>query len=167
MVGGGSAPDPVLRPSNTEMGQACYDCLDAHLPHAADIGRASVPMGLLLAWCANLHLLSDAVIQQHERLLLRVRFREATGSELLIACGGNLSRDLFSAQGQRFLDRYYVNYMAVFCDVFGKEAAVDCYEVADNWANYDQLAVVLTRAYMGKPKPASSVFGRLARWLKR
>ncbi len=149
------------------MVEACYDSLDAHLPHATDIERASVPMGLLLAWCANLHLLSDEVVQQHERLILRLRFREATGSELLIACGGSLSRDLFTPQAQQFLDGYYTNFMAVFCEVFGKEAGENCYDVVDNWANYDQLAAVLTRAYMGKPKHTEGVISRFAKWFRR
>ena len=144
-----------------------YDSIEAHLPHAADIARASAPMGMLLAWCAKLHLLSEATVTEHEQLILRLRFEEATGSELLIACGGVLSRDLFNAAGQRFLDGYYTGYMDVFRSVFG----ADCYTVSDNHANYQKLAPVLTRAYMGKPgaarKTDDGLLGKLSRWLKR
>lgn len=146
------------------MAEAVYDSLDAHLPLAADIACASAPMGLLLAWCANLHLLSDKVVQEHERLILRVRFEEASGSELLIACGGILSRDMFTQQGQRFLDDFYPGYMDMFCSIFGD----DCYAVSDNLANYRKLAKVLTQLYMSKISPRRShrpgLVGKLKRW---
>lgn len=145
-----------------------YDDLDAHLGEAPDIAQASIPMGMLLAWCANMHLLSADALQTHERLILRLRFEDALGSELLIACGGALQRDLFNAEGQRFLDAYYPQYMAVFRSVFGE----DFYSLADTWANYRRLAPVLTRAYLGEPgnarsKAAGGLLGRFTRWWKR
>jgi len=145
-----------------------YDDLDAHLGVAPDIAQASIPMGMLLAWCANMHLLSSELVQAQERLILRLRFEDALGSELLIACGGTLSRDLFNDDGQRFLDAYYPRYMQAFRSVFGE----DCYGLTDNWANYRRLAPILTRAYLGEPqRPRSSVVNgvldRLARWWKR
>jgi len=145
-----------------------YDDLDAHLGADVDIAQASIPMGMLLAWCANMHLLSADVLQAHERLVLRLRFEDALGSELLIACGGTLSRDLFNAEGQRFLDGYYPEYMQVFRSVFGE----DCYSLADTWTTYRQLAPVLTRAYLGEPNRRSSseaggLLGWLARWWRR
>ena len=146
--------------------KAAYDSLDAHLPLAKDIASASVPMGLLLAWCANMHLLSSAVVQEHERLVLRIRFEEATGSELLIACGGDLSRELFTPQGQHFLDEFYPGYMDVFRGVFGD----DCYVVSDNTANYRKLAKVLTQRYMGKIRPRRNtrpgLISKLTGWFR-
>ena len=149
-----------------EMPETTYDSLDAHLPLAEDIASASVPMGLLLAWCANMHLLSGPVVQEHERLILRVRFEEATGSELLIACGGALSRELFSQQGQRFLDDFYPGYMDMFRCVFGD----DCYAVKDNTDNYRKLAKMLTQRYMGKVRPQrnarTGLIGKLTNWFR-
>ena len=123
-------------------------------------------MGLLLAWCANMHLLSSAVVQEHERLILRVRFEEATGSELLIACGGDLTRGLFTPQGQRFLDDFYPGYMDMFRSVFGD----DCYAVSDNMANYRKLSKVLTHSYMGKVRPRRGarpgLISKLTSWFR-
>ena len=45
----------------------CYDSLDAHLAEAGDIARASVPMGMLLAWCVNMHLVSPALQQEMDK----------------------------------------------------------------------------------------------------
>ncbi len=83
-----------------------YDDLDNHLGKAADLAQASVPMGMLLAWCARMQLLSPAFLQAHDQLVLQVQVEEARGSELLIACGGRLEKSFFTAQGQDFLDSF-------------------------------------------------------------
>ena len=122
-----------------------YDDLDRHLAEAGSIERAAVPMGMYLAWCANLQLVSGRLVDEAERLLLRVRYREVTGSELLLAgCGGQLHSRWLSEDGQRFTDAYYSRYLADFAAVFGG----DVYGVKDDWAHYDEIAAVLTRHYM-------------------
>lgn len=126
-------------------------------------------MGMLLTWCANMQMLSAEVEQTHQSLILRLRFEDALGSELLTACGGTLSRALFNSVGQEFLDTFYPRYMSVYKDTFGD----DCYAVAENWTNYQQLAQVLTRAYLGEPGAGKTatrragMFAKLSRWLKR
>ena len=139
-----------------------YDELDRHLAEDADIARASVPMGMLLAWCARHHLVSDAVSHEHEGLLLRLRVEEARGSELLAACGGNLRKDMFNAAGQAFLDRYYPRYMEDFTACFGGAP----YRVEDNWRNYGEIARVISRAYHNRPGKAPLV-ERLKRGWRR
>ncbi|NOX49021.1 MAG: hypothetical protein GXP16_00585 [Gammaproteobacteria bacterium] len=137
-----------------------FDSIDNHLKEAGDFARAAMPMGMLLAWCANLQLLSHEVLMEHEKLLIRVRFQEAQGSELLIACGGDLQRCLFNSQGQQFLDRYYSRFMSDFRAIFPG----DYYAVEDNWENYQPVAAMLTQAYMGdKPalQPGDGVVTRL------
>ena len=102
-------------------------------------------MGMYIAWCANLQLVSRLLVEESEQLLLRVRYREATGSELLVAgCAGELHTRWLSEAGRRFTDEYYPQYATDFASVFGG----DPYDVKDDWAHYDEIAAVLTRAYM-------------------
>ncbi len=143
-----------------------YDTLDAHLAAAGDIGKAAVPMGMLLAWCVNMQLVSTAVLQTHERLILRLRFEEAQGSELLVACGGDLQRQMFNPAGQQFLDGFYGEYMGVFQRLFD----TDPYTVRETWDNYQRLAVELTRRYMQDQTQAPALGGvlqKLTGWFKR
>ena len=68
-----------------------YDDLDRHLPVAGAIERAAVPLGMYLAWCVNLQLTGRTLEDEAGSMLLRLRYREKTGSELLLAvCGGVL-----------------------------------------------------------------------------
>ncbi len=133
-----------------------YDDLDRHLPAAADIAQASVPMGMLLSWCARHHLLSAPLSAEHERLLLRVRMEEARGSELLTACGGTLRRDMFSPSGQAFLDRYYPRYLDDFAACFDG----NLYEVEESWSNYQKIAGRISAAYHER-RSTGSLAGRV------
>ena len=122
-----------------------YDDLGRHLPEAGSMERAAVPMGMYLAWCANLQLVSPRLAEEAEQLLLRVRYREATGSELLVAgCAGELRGRWLSEDGRRFTDEYYPRYLDDFASVFGG----DVYDVRDDWAHYDEIAALLTKRYM-------------------
>jgi len=141
-----------------------YDDLDHHIAAAGSIERACVPMGMYLAWCANLHLISEQLQQSCETLLLRLRYREVTGSELLVAgCAGRLTSDCLNAQGNQFTDRYYATFLDDFRAVFGE----DIYGVADDWAHYDQLSRILTRHYMVGAEKSRGGFGRRgSKWWK-
>jgi hypothetical protein len=122
-----------------------YDDLDRHLREAGSIERAAVPMGMYLAWCANLQLVSRGLMDEAEQLLLRVRYREVTGSELLVGgCAGRLESRWLNDDGCRFTDEYYGYYLDDFASVFG----ADIYAVKDDWAHYDRIASVLTKRYM-------------------
>ena len=123
-----------------------YDDLDQHLPAAGSIDRAATPLGMYLAWCVNMQLVSHALPEVAERLLLRVRYREITGAELLVGgCGGVLSAEHLSSAGRRFTDAYYARFMDDFREVFGDAI----YDVPDRWDQYDKLAPVLTKRYLG------------------
>lgn len=133
-----------------------YDSLDHHLTEAGSIERAAVPTGMYLAWCANLGLLSQAFEEAHHALVMRVRYREIKGSELLVAgCGGDLKPEHLSNAGREFTERYFSRYLEDFAQVF----ADDIYGVEDSWPNYDEIARLLTREYMG-PAAATSPAGR-------
>jgi hypothetical protein len=134
-----------LNVATDNMSGKVYDDLDQHIAEAGSIERAAVPMGMYIAWCANLQLVSRQLVEEAEQLLLRVRYREVTGSELLVAgCAGELHSRWLSEEGRAFTDAYYPQYLADFGSVFGG----DVYGVKDDWAHYDEIAAVLTRAYM-------------------
>jgi hypothetical protein len=123
-----------------------YDTLENHLPYAGSIDRAAVVPGMFLAWCANLGLLSAQFQQQHEALIVRVRYREIKGSELfVVAAAGVLDSDCLSDAGQSFCERYYASYLDDFRATFNSEPG----DVEDNWHNYDSIARVLTRHHLG------------------
>ncbi len=141
-----------------------FATLDTHLPHAPDLAAAAVPPGLLFAWCANMRLLAPAVEEAFATELLRLRVREAKGSEVLVATGGELTSEMLNPDGQRFLGGYHTRFDDDYRDVFG----ADIYAVADNWASYDRLAPVLTRRLLGKPPGKSRSLGdRVRAWLGR
>ena len=124
-----------------------YDNLDNHLTEAGSIEKAAVPMGMYLAWCVNLQLVGGQLHIEHERALLRVRYREMRGSELLVsACGGTLRSEYLNDGGRAFADRYYAKYLDDFRDLF----EVSPYEVEDDWPHYDKIATVLTERYMNQ-----------------
>jgi hypothetical protein len=124
-----------------------YDSVDRHLAAAGSVDRAAIVPGIYLAWCVNLGLESVQLRDTAERALLRVRMRDLTGSELLVsACAGVLAAESLNEAGQRFTERYYVNYSRDF------EAALgSLYDAADDWSTYDRIAPILTRSYLGPP----------------
>ena len=122
-----------------------YDDLDNHIAVAGSIEKAAVPMGMYLAWCVNLQLVGERLHVENERALLRVRYREMRGSDLLVsACGGTLRSEDLNDAGRAFTDRYYASYLDEFRAVFGSSP----YEVEDDWPHYDKIAPVLTERYM-------------------
>ncbi|MEM9623164.1 MAG: hypothetical protein AAF993_16050 [Pseudomonadota bacterium] len=130
------------------MSEIAFDVLDNHLQHQPDLASAMVPMGMLLAWAANQHLLATAVVEEHERLILRIRFQEARGSELLAVCGGDLLVSLFNEDGQAFLTSYYPRYMRDYALLFDKQVGTECYVVPDDIEHYQRVAQMLTDQFM-------------------
>ncbi len=100
-----------------------------------------------------MQLVSQQLQDRAERLILQVRYREATGAELLVACcAGTLDAHCLNEAGQRFTEAYYPRYMEDFRAVFGDAV----YDVKDDWAHYDKIAKLLTERYMhhrGVPSP--------------
>jgi hypothetical protein len=125
---------------------AVIDDVGRHLPEAGSFDRAAVPLGMFVAWLAQHQLLSEALSECAGSLITRVRFREITGSELLVSgCGGALEAAHLSAEGLAFTEHYYGRFLDDFRDVFGD----DVYAVDDDWAHYDRLAPRITEALMG------------------
>ena len=120
------------------------DRLDRHIAQAPNIGAAAVPMGMYLAWAANLQLLTGKLRDEHSQLCLQIQVGEVPGSHLLVACGGDLRMDMFVPEGLGFSRAYYAKYYADFARLFGQSP----YEVADNAQNYRKIAQHLTDEYM-------------------
>ena len=128
-------------PSDSEV----LDDLDRHMAQAGSIARAAVPLGMYLAWCANLQLISGRFQQDHEDALLRLRYRELSPAEFFTATtSGAVEMQQLSPSGAAFASAYYHRYMEDFRNTFSG----DPYAVRDVWAHYDQIAAVLTRHFM-------------------
>ena len=117
-------------------------------------------MGMYLAWCVNLQLVSEPLRERADQALLRLRVRELRGSELLLAvCGGVLDSDDLNAAGRQFTQAYYPHYLDDLRSLVGG----DPYAMTDDWPHYDQVAKMLTARYY-KRSPSRSRKGRRAWW---
>lgn len=121
------------------------DDIDRHVGEAGSIDRAAGPMGIYLAWCANLDLLSDGLKQGIAGEVVRLRMRDLKPVEFLIkATAGTLRREHLNEVGLRFTERYYARYLDDYAAALNLEAS-SIYDVEDSWDNYDRVAPELTR----------------------
>jgi hypothetical protein len=146
-----------------------HDDIGRHLAAARTFDRAAVPLGMYVAWCANLQLLAPEFVDAHAALVMRVRFREITGADLLIGgCAGTLEDRHLNEEGRRFTAAYLPRYMDDFRAIFGDAP----YDVQDDWDGYDRIAPVLTRALMNarqreEAAPAAVLGSTDRRWWRR
>ena len=123
-----------------------YDEIAQHLAQAESVDRAAVPLGMFVAWCVNMNLVSELLLQTAEQLVLRVRYREITGSELLVAgLGGRLESKWLNSAGNAFCREHYSGYL----DDYAREFGLDIYGVRDDWDHYDRIAPQLTARLYG------------------
>jgi hypothetical protein len=121
------------------------DDIDRHMGEAGSIARAAGPLGVYLAWCANLDLLSDELKQGIAGEVVRLRMRDLRPVEFLIkATAGSLRREHLNEVGLQFTERYYAEYLDDYAAALNLEAS-SVYDVEDSWANYDRVAPELTR----------------------
>ena len=130
------------------------------MPYAQDMGAATVPMGFFLAWCTNLRLLDPSFEQSHERTVLRLRMQEVSGSELLVAAGGDLTQEMFSERGNEFVERYYPEYLEDYKRVFEVTDESLC-TVKETWDNYAKIAAVITPRLLGHRSGSEGVLSKL------
>ena len=139
-----------------------YDDLSEHLSQSVSIEQAALPMGIYLAWCVNMGLVSQRLHDDAGALLLRVRYREVTGTVLAVsACGGRLSAEHLTDAGQAFTATHYADYLQALEAEFGS-----LYEFPDNWASYDRIAPMLTRRLLA-PGRRSETQGKKWQFWKR
>ncbi len=125
--------------------QRVLDDLDRHMVEAGSLAKAAVPLGMYLAWCANLQLISGRFQRDHEDALLRLRYRELSPAEFFTATTtGTLTLDQLSPSGAAFSSAYYHRYMEDLRATFPDGP----YSVRDDWPHYDRIAAVLTRHFM-------------------
>ena len=132
---------PVLHRENIAVTQR-YDSLQRHLALCPDLAQAVVPMGMALAWSVNLQLISPTYFGDQEQLILRIRYGELFGSELLVASGGDLEREMFNEPGQHFWDQYYANYDTDLEALFDPNAVLK-----GSAEEYAKIAKMLTQKY--------------------
>lgn len=122
-------------------------------------------MGMLLAWCVRMGIVSQAFEEEHEKTVLRLRMEEIKGSELLVAAGGDLTSAMFTARGCAFMENHYADYPRLFRETFSVDEDT-MYEVEENWENYAQLAKRLTPLLLGRARKRQRM-NLLARLRKR
>ena len=135
--------------SGTDVIVDVIDDIDRHMADAGSIDRAAGPMGVYLAWCANLDLLSDMLKQRFEDEVVRLRMRDLKPVEFLIrATAGSLRNEHLNEAGLEFTERYYAGYIDDYAAALDIEVA-SVYDVEDSWENYDRVAPELTRHLYG------------------
>ena len=142
------------------------DDLDRHMAEAGSIERAAMPLAIYFAWCGNLHLFNPAFQQEHERALLRLRYREISPAEFFTATtGGAIESTVMSDDGRAFTEAHYDDCLEDVRTTFGTDVS----SVADDWAHYDLVAPLLTRRFMMAQRGETvsrdnGNSGRRARW---
>lgn len=125
--------------------------VDDYLPDAGALDRALLPLGFVLAFCAQHGLLSQTFLQLQGEQLSSVRLQEGPVTALFAVHGGTLYVSDFSPRGLQFLRNYLPRLPEDFADLFGE----DCYGIKDDWSNYQRLANVMIRHLLGQPKRPS------------
>lgn len=125
--------------------------VDDYLPDAGALDRALLPLGFVLAFCAQHGLLSQTFLQLRGEQVSSVRLQEGPVTALFAVHGGTLYVSDFSPRGLQFLQNYLPRLPEDFADLFG----ADCYGIKDDWSNYQRLANVMIRHLLGQPKRPS------------
>ena len=125
--------------------------VDDYLPDAGALDRALLPLGFVLAFCAQHGLLSQTFLQLRGEQLSSVRLQEGPVTALFAVHGGTLYVSDFSPRGLQFLQNYLPRLPEDFADLFGE----DCYGIKDDWSNHQRLANVMIRYLLGQPKRPS------------
>ena len=125
--------------------------VDDYLPDAGALDRALLPLGFVLAFCAQHGLLSQTFLQLRGEQVSSVRLQEGPVTALFAVHGGTLYVSDFSPRGLQFLQNYLPRLPEDFADLFG----ADCYGIEDDWSNYQRLANVMIRHLLGQPERPS------------
>lgn len=141
------------------------DDIDRHMGEAGSIDRAAGPLGVYLAWCANLDLLSDEVKQHFAGEVVRLRMRDLKPVEFLIkVTAGSLRNEHLNEAGLEFTERCYAGYIDDYAAALNIEVS-SVYDVEDSWENYDRVAPELTRQLYRRKHPRRRK--RTKRWWQR
>ncbi|MDA1074173.1 MAG: hypothetical protein O3A63_05340 [Proteobacteria bacterium] len=124
-----------------------FDDIDHHLALAGSIDLAAVPIGIYLAWCVNLGLVSEALLKDAEQQILRVRYRDASPADLLVSgCGGRIESAHLNERGLAFTKSNYQRYLTTYQRLFASQP----YSNEDSWGRYDRIAPIVTGWLLGR-----------------
>ena len=139
--------------------------VDDYLVAAGSLDKALLPLGFLLAFCAQHQLMSQQFISQYAQQLSAVRLQEGRVSSLFAAHGAALHEEDFTPTGAAFVGQCLPCLAEDFAQTFGP----DCYEIEDQWENYQQMAEVLVRRLLGAParRGESGFFAGLVKGVKK
>ncbi|MEL0047041.1 MAG: hypothetical protein VW867_00180 [Gammaproteobacteria bacterium] len=137
--------------------------VDDYLGAAGSLDKALLPLGFLLAFCAQHQLLSQQFTSQYAQQLSAVRLQEGRVSSLFAAHGAMLNETDFTPAGAAFVGQCLPRLADDFAQTFGP----DCYQIEDHWENYQQLAQVLVRRLRGAPVRRCEGGGFLASLARR
>ena len=117
-------------------------------------GHAAVHIGMFLAWAAQNRLLNDFHEQRSAALVEQLRHRQITGRQFFeAACREQFAEKDLNVEGNAFAEHYYRNLdveRGAYFDDYKKTLTArlpSFWHVADTWANYDQIAPVISRQY--------------------
>jgi hypothetical protein len=134
-----------------------YDRADHNYSTEADPlpkGHAATHIGMFLAWAVMNGLENEFHRQRSADHLARLKRREITGREFFeLACKEQFAEKDLNPEGNQFAEWYYRDeagergaYFEDYKKVLVK-GLPSFWHVADTWANYDQLAPVITRRF--------------------
>ena len=120
------------------------DSIDRHLDGGNSIESAAVIPGIFIAWCVNMGLVNPAEFVDVERAVVRLKYREITGGEFLVAAlGGEFREEHLSNNGVIFARRWYAPFV--------EEASVRLGEMPEpKWSTYEQMSPWLTERLLGR-----------------
>ena len=121
------------------------DAVARRMERGCAVDEAAALPGLFVAWCVNMGLIDPALAEREARAVLRLKYREITGGEFLVAaCGGRLDDKALTPAGLAFARAHYEDF---------ERAASERLDgpLEDGWRHYDCLAPWLMERYMGRP----------------
>jgi len=123
-------------------------------------GHAAIHIGMFLAWAVMNNLENDWHKHRSAALLQKLRNREITGKQFFeAACGDRFSERDLSPEGNEFAEFYYIDnagHRGTYFEDYKKTLAARAHSfwhVEDTWANYDQLAPLLTKRFLQWKNP--------------
>ncbi len=126
--------------------------------------NGGIHIGIYLAWCINSDLISDFQKEESQEDIAKVKNREMTGAEFLMAnCDGKFTDEDLTDEGNSFTEDYYqddtdfAENHATYLDDYQKLAGLfykennvaleSFYHVKDSWDLYDAVAPALDKRF--------------------
>ncbi|MHC5202453.1 DUF7832 domain-containing protein [Myroides sp. LJL119] len=120
--------------------------------------RAATHIGVYFCWCVNNNLISEVVLNKHDKELQDIKKKRLTGAQfLLYHYHGKLTNTLLNQTGNAFTRDYYeeegdfskhiTDYFHDYQQNYNLGHGQDIYHVLDTWENYYLMEDVLDHRY--------------------